>query len=112
MSSLIVIVNPVCGAGQGKEFAEEHVVPALKRPGLAHSAAVFTTETPGHAGEIVLNYLRDHELNSLTVVVASGDGTVHEIVNALEQNDQSYEIDLVLIPVGVLVPKRNRSIYS
>jgi diacylglycerol kinase family enzyme len=106
MSSVIVIVNPVCGSRQGQQFVDEHVLPALKT-GRVIPAPVFVTQHEGHAGEIVLEYLKEHKLKSLSVVVASGDGTVHEIVNKVQAvSGVLYEIEFILVPVSVCMLTR------
>jgi diacylglycerol kinase family enzyme len=96
---LIVVINPVCGSSEGKQFVDEHVLPALEA-GLSPPTAVYTTERIGHAGDIVLEHLKKKNITSLTVVVASGDGTVHEIINTVQDvAGKPYEIEFVLVPV-------------
>ncbi len=67
---------------------------------------VFETERPDHAGEILYNYLEDCQ-GDLTVILGSGDGTLHEITNYLsatkvkaEEGPLPFHLDIVLVPCG------------
>jgi diacylglycerol kinase family enzyme len=97
MTPLLVIINPVCGSGNGKEFVHEHVLPLLKP---TPPTSVFETDRAQHAGELVLGFLKKNNIRAVTVVIASGDGTVHEIINTVQEiAGEPYEIDFVLVPV-------------
>jgi diacylglycerol kinase family enzyme len=97
MTPLIVLINPACGSGNGREFVHEHVLPLLK---ATPPASILETERPDHAGELVLDFLKARQINAVTVVVASGDGTIHEIINTVQElAGRVYEIDFVLVPV-------------
>ncbi|SJL00124.1 uncharacterized protein ARMOST_03436 [Armillaria ostoyae] len=104
---LIAIYNPVCGDGTAKAspFFDDHVLPLLASKGQAVDK-VFETERPGHAGEILYNYLEDYQ-GDLTVILGSGDGTLHEITNFLfankvkaKEDPLPFHLDIVLVPCG------------
>lgn len=101
--SLLLLYNPVCGNRTAKQLVDEHVLPALKA-GQATPVAIVGTERPGHAGELVLQFLSKYNTHSADVAVVSGDGTIHEIINALYENPASdskpYVINFIIIPAG------------
>jgi hypothetical protein len=65
------------------------------------------TGAAGHAGIIVREFLEQYEGN-VTVILGSGDGTLHEIINALSlvalkgvrENVASSSVRVVLVPCG------------
>ncbi|KAK0197376.1 hypothetical protein F5146DRAFT_1155452 [Armillaria mellea] len=102
---LIAVYNPVCGDRTAKRFFDDHVLPLLASKGQAVDK-VFETERPNHAGEILYNFLENCQGN-LTVVLGSGDGTLHEITNFLsatkakaEDSALPFHLDVVLVPCG------------
>lgn len=125
---LLVLYNPVCGSRSAKPFTEEHVLPLLSHHNTTVDA-ILATEYAGHAGVIVADYLRRSSAD-LTIVLASGDGTLHEILNNCRQNsapdcDQVLlshnpsRISLVLVPAGTanamyssLFPPKNKDEIS
>lgn len=99
---LLVVYNPVCGSGSAQSFLEEHVLPILRH----HNKPVdriIATEYVGHAGTLIADSLKHHPLKT-TVILASGDGTLHEIVNQLSPRPEAVSavprISLVLVPMG------------
>lgn len=84
--TLLVIYNPVCGDSQAKPFFESHVIPFLQQSSklLTPETPIKPTEHAGHAGELVVDFLEKVE-GSVSVVLGSGDGTLHEIINALNE---------------------------
>lgn len=71
------IVNPVSGRGQVRALVPR-ILRRLDAAGVAH--AVYCTRGPGDAGRIAAA-LRGVPLRAL--VVAGGDGTLHDVFNAL-----------------------------
>jgi hypothetical protein len=78
---LLVVCNPVCGDGNAQPFFEEIVLPLLDKHGKIVNMTVVT-ERPGHGGSAVLEFLESTEGDTV-VVLGSGDGTLHEIINIL-----------------------------
>lgn len=84
---LAAIINPASGHKDASLFFQQHVLPLLDR--VDH---VLTTTAAGHAEQ----FLRDLPDEPLTVILGSGDGTLHEIINALPNR----RIAFVLVPCG------------
>ncbi|KAH9905541.1 ATP-NAD kinase-like domain-containing protein, partial [Fomitopsis serialis] len=59
----------------------QHVLPLLERANLTPDV-VLATAHPGHAGAFVTTHLEAHA-GPFTVILAAGDGTLHEIIEAL-----------------------------
>ncbi|KAF8876034.1 ATP-NAD kinase-like domain-containing protein [Gymnopilus junonius] len=85
--ALLAIINPACGNGDGPLFFASHVLPLLADRPLS---VVHTTHT-GHA-QAVLAAIHPPP----TLVLCSGDGTLHEILSALSPAALSF----VLVPCG------------
>ncbi|PPQ90125.1 hypothetical protein CVT25_012294 [Psilocybe cyanescens] len=83
---LVAIINPASGHNAAEQFFADHVLPLLDN--VDH---VLTTNAAGHAEQ----FIRDLP-DPLTVVLGSGDGTLHEIINALPNR----LITFVLVPCG------------
>ncbi|KAI0075799.1 hypothetical protein K474DRAFT_1691670 [Panus rudis PR-1116 ss-1] len=99
---VVVIYNPVSGNRTAEQLFREHVLPLLaehnKRP-----VEVIATTHPNHAGEAILALRKQFsDSDPLTLVLGSGDGTLHEIVSALHQSppERHFEITIALIPCG------------
>ncbi|KAF8652738.1 hypothetical protein AX16_004235 [Volvariella volvacea WC 439] len=111
---LILIYNPVCGDGTAKSFVHEHVLPLLAHHGKQPDR-VIETQNAQHAGSTLLDYLLPFTTpveasgvavpdspREFTVILASGDGTLHDIINHLLQHARSNlpRIHFALIPCG------------
>ncbi|EAU88106.1 hypothetical protein CC1G_03778 [Coprinopsis cinerea okayama7 len=126
---LYVIYNPVCGNKSAPALFRDHVLPYLKRRGKAIECVV-ETEREGHAGEVVAGLLKKWDIDcdstgesrkeldgpggegreeekTLDVILGSGDGTLHEIVNALFGSpdgglaqESGAKVKIVLVPCG------------
>lgn len=106
-TSLLVIYNPVCGDGSAKPFFEKIILPFLDKHRKVPNMTVMTEE-PGHAGSAVLNFLESTGSGDTVVVLGSGDGTLHEIINTLcaaklkgmRANAKPSHLRFVLVPCG------------
>ncbi|KAI0637309.1 ATP-NAD kinase-like domain-containing protein [Trametes polyzona] len=101
---VLVIYNPVCGDRTAKAFFDNHVFPLLGQNNISPDK-VIATESSGHAGKIVADFLAglgdDHP--PVSVVLGSGDGTLHELINELNDTPTSKplpRIHLALVPAG------------
>ncbi|TFK55335.1 hypothetical protein OE88DRAFT_1710950 [Heliocybe sulcata] len=100
--SILVIYNPVAGDISATAFFDDRVLPLLKQHNKTPSL-VAPTERVGHAGDIVASYISEHsDVRKLTIIIGSGDGTVHEIINGSSMLPQGNEtaIELVIVPLG------------
>lgn len=96
-SPLLLISNPRCGDETGPALVEEHVIPLFEK------IRIVTTQFVGHAGEEVLKFLDEHkEQPSVAIILASGDGTLHEIINSVynARFERSVHIQVSIIPTG------------
>ena len=105
---LIVVYNPVCGNRNGTQLTTGTILPLLNSHGLPPDK-VAETEYQGHAGILLLSYISglspSERTKEITLVLVSGDGTFHEIVNTLhgaraEQDGPFPSLRIVLIPAG------------
>lgn len=87
---LVVIANP--RSGRGRVGAELPKIERTLRDGGLDYRIVQTTH-PGHATEAARDALRGSERY---LVAVGGDGTVHEVVNGMLQDDQPIAEDAVL----------------
>lgn len=101
--TLVAIYNPVCGDRTAEQLFRTEVLPRLEARGKVLDGIVATTH-PHHAGEVILGMLKDRDSSeTITVVIGSGDGTLHEIVAAIHQSlarEAHANIHFVLIPCG------------
>ena len=123
---LIAIYNPVCGNGTAKvtsvpslispldlsldyllqAFFEEEVIPLLQQSDKQVTKLV-ATERSEHAGELISEALEASD-DEITVILGSGDGTLHEIINFLSIKSElkgpkartDKKLHFVLVPCG------------
>jgi len=87
----LFIINPVAGKGKALEF-----IPKIEKLFSSRKNDVYfieTTERPGHATELVRNYV---SRDTYRVYSLGGDGTLNEVLNGLAGSDSS----LAVIPTG------------
>ena len=105
---LIVIYNPVSGDRTAAKLTTDTILPLLATHNVTPDK-VAGTEYAGHAGELLLSYIDSLapsiRAEPITLVLVSGDGTLHEIVNALHSARSKQEgpfpvLRIVLIPGG------------
>jgi len=105
---LIVIYNPVSGDRTAANLTTERILPLLVSHDIVPDK-VAATEHVGHAGTLLLSYIDSllpaTRADGITLILVSGDGTLHEIVNALHSARDKQEgpfpnLRIVLIPGG------------
>ncbi|KAG2349830.1 hypothetical protein BDR05DRAFT_986223 [Suillus weaverae] len=95
--NLKVLVNPHGGKGKGSASYVSKVEPILLAAGCTLDVT-YTTHS-GHAIEIV----REMKLGYDALVIVSGDGLIHEVLNGINQHehrDQAFCIPIAPIPTG------------
>lgn len=100
---LLALYNPVSGDRTAKQFFDGCVLPHLRAHGI-EPAAVVSTERAGHAGAIVVDFFKEHP-GEVAIVLGSGDGTLHEIINHLAPFEPSTPwarraVHFILVPCG------------
>ena len=95
---VIAIYNPICGDGTAWSFFNDHVLPLLSKHGKKIDK-VASTMYQGHAGELVFDFIKEQARVDITVILGSGDGTLHEIINFLSANLIS-KIHFAIVPCG------------
>jgi len=119
---VLVIYNPVGGDSTAKQFVQDHVLPLLKTSDVP-IGDIVETEHAGHAGTIAFEFVDSTVSGPLDIVVACGDGTIHEIISTIalapsyknRPPDAPAQVNLVLVPCGtanalyssLFVPKPN-----
>ena len=93
-NKLLLIANPNAASGRSQKLI----------PGIAEEFAnrgvqteVFKSEFPGH----IEKYLGACDTSNYSAVIAiGGDGTLHEVLNGLYQQEKQARIPIGLIPAG------------
>ncbi|THH05535.1 hypothetical protein EW146_g9876 [Bondarzewia mesenterica] len=111
---LLVLYNPVSGSASGKQITEQRVLPLLAEH---HKIAdqISSTEHAGHAGQLVLDFIDEHPTDdegTLDVILVSGDGTLHEIVNALHDARAGTDKALPKIRLALVAAGTANALYS
>lgn len=93
---MVLIFNPRARGGKA-EKSLELVRSQLEQRGLAYE--IKATERPGHATELARSSL---ETGARLIVAVGGDGTVHEVVNGMVEDDKPVVpgATLGVIPAG------------
>lgn len=89
MEKYALILNPMAGREKGRKWEPEILAKANKALG---NVDVYRTESIGHAQKISNNI----KYNYSVIIVAGGDGTVHEVVNGMIDGNAA----LAVIPIG------------
>nr|XP_037277487.1 acylglycerol kinase, mitochondrial-like [Rhipicephalus microplus] len=97
-----VIINPTSKDGKGKILYEKYAAPLLHLAGIRVSC--FQTEYEGQAKSLmeVLD-------NTDAVVIAGGDGTLHEAITGLMSRDD-FVVACKRFPVGVIPAGKTNSL--
>lgn len=105
---LCVLVNPGAGGGPGANAPLIDIVIALLGHHLGETVDVQTSLSAEHLGDLAGDFVSRHATTTNTVVIVAcgGDGTLHEIINALVRpivdlpSFNPPTVQLVVVPVG------------
>ena len=97
-----VILNPVANKKQSKADYEKYCAPLFNLAGLKVSLVI--TEAEGQAKDLM--QVMD---NTDCVVVAGGDGTVHEVITGLLRRDDA-NIASKRFPIGIVPVGKNNNV--
>lgn len=90
----LFLINPA--AGQPKRAGlEEKLAAAVSYAGSPHTCEIRRTERAGHGAELAVAFALRHGIQAV-VVACGGDGTAHEIAQALLGTDAA----LAILPLG------------
>ena len=99
-----IIINPASGAKKTENIYKEEVLPYLKRNSPESQIYEYKTEREGHATEIIREIIKSHKNDQkLNLVLLGGDGTTHEAVNGLVEQEgkvQAHPANLAIVPTG------------
>lgn len=110
--SPLVLYNPISGHGTAEAFVNSHVVPFLSTNGqTVTSDQIFATQSAAHAGQLIVDFLKSrqpYDDDEITIILCSGDGTLHDIINVLESpaaldhrvGTVAPHLRFVLVPCG------------
>ena len=104
---LIVIYNPVSGDRTAAKLTTDTILPLLATHNVTPDK-VAATEYAGHAGTLLLSYIDSLALSiraasePVTLILISGDGTLHEIVNALHGARTKQERPLPVLRIALI----------
>ncbi|XP_066568884.1 sphingosine kinase 2 [Amia ocellicauda] len=92
---LLLLVNPFSGRGQAMQLCQSHILPMIREAGISYN--LIQTERQYHARDLV----REISLPEWDgIVIVSGDGLLHEVVNGLMSRPDWREA--IRTPLGVL----------
>ncbi|PIL23683.1 hypothetical protein GSI_13432 [Ganoderma sinense ZZ0214-1] len=107
---VLVICNPVAGDRSASALVDNHVLPLLTLHNLVPDKVVHT-QRPGHIGPILFDFLRSTpHSHPLSLILASGDGTLHELINFL--NSQPTTVPLPRVHIALLPSGTANALYS
>lgn len=94
MQKLLLVTNPNAASGHGQRFVPE-IVQRFSSQEI--QSEIFCSDYAGH----IEAYIGKCDLSPYAAVIAiGGDGTLHEVLNGLYQQDKTRRIPLGLIPAG------------
>lgn len=96
MSDWLIIANPAAGNGAALHLRDK-IEAAFQKAGQTYEYRI--TEAPGHAGALAAEYISRGVRH---ILVAGGDGTVHEAVNGIMNQSEvpTHEVSLGFLPLG------------
>lgn len=98
---VLVLINPCSGRGKSMEIYRKFVVPMFQEHQLSHE--VFVTKSDLRVPEYLRSLKKSTLMDYEPIVVISGDGLLHETINALmthPDRPKLKQIPLGIVPAG------------
>ena len=93
-SSILFLVNPFAGKGNALNTAQNSIA-VMHQNGL--DTALLVSKTTGDLASFVHKY---NASNISKIAVLGGDGTMHEVINAMMQEPDWLAVPIMLFPCG------------
>lgn len=91
---ILFIVNPYAGKGKALSVAQ-YAQKVLNRNGIKNT--LFTSQSKGDISQITSKY---NSTDFTSVAVLGGDGTMHEVLNAVITDESWLKLSYLLFPCG------------
>ena len=92
--NILFVVNPFAGKGSALSVAK-HAIDVLAKNGIETS--LFISQSKGDISTFTSKY-NSNEFKS--VAILGGDGTMHEVLNAVMENESWLKLSYLLFPCG------------
>lgn len=99
--TILILINPHSGRGKSVKLYKTKLVPLLNSRGIDHVA--FITESESRVSDYINSKSTSELCSYKSIIVVSGDGLFHELVNAImsrSDKDQVLQVPIGIVPTG------------